>query len=86
MSFIRKISAYVLILGVLLACSLLIKNDTYATAGVNQQINFQGRLYNSQGTIAADGYYNLEFKIYQDGDGLSVGNTTGTPAGSLKWT
>ena len=49
-------------------------------------MNFQGRLLNAQGATVADGYYNLEFKIYQDGDGQSVGNTTGTPVGELKWT
>lgn len=57
-----------------------------ASSGINQQINFQGRLLNAQGAVVADGYYNIEFKIYQDGDGQSVGDTTGTPAGSLKWT
>ena len=31
-------------------------------------------------------YYNIEFKIYQDGDGLTAGDTTGAPAGTLKWT
>lgn len=49
-------------------------------------MNFQGRLYNAQGATVPDGYYNIQFKIYQDGDGQSVGNTTGTPAGTLKWT
>jgi hypothetical protein len=57
-----------------------------AAAGVNQQMNFQGRLLNAQGAVVPDGYYNMEFKIYQDGDGQSVGDTTGSPAGSLKWT
>jgi hypothetical protein len=57
-----------------------------AAAGINQQLNFQGRLLNSQGATVPDGFYNIQFKIYQDGDGQSVGNTTGSPAGSLKWT
>jgi len=57
-----------------------------AVAGINEQINFQGRLFNAQGAVVPDGYYNIQFKIYQDGDGLTAGNTTGTPAGSLKWT
>jgi hypothetical protein len=59
---------------------------TEAASGVNQTINFQGRLLNSQGATVPDGFYNIQFKIYQDGDGQSVGNTTGSPAGSLKWT
>jgi hypothetical protein len=57
-----------------------------AAAGINKTINFQGRLLNAQGATVADGYYNIQFKIYQDGDGQSVGNTTGSPAGTLKWT
>ncbi len=57
-----------------------------ATAGSNQQINFQGRLLNSQGATVPDGLYNIEFKIYQDGDGQTAGDATGAPAGSLKWT
>lgn len=57
-----------------------------AASGINEQINFQGRLLNSQGAVVPDGYYNIEFKIYQDGDGQSAGNTTGSPSGTLKWT
>lgn len=57
-----------------------------AAPGINKTINFQGRLFNSAGAVVADGYYNVQFKIYQDGDGQSVGNTTGSPAGTLKWT
>lgn len=57
-----------------------------AVVGTNEQINFQGRLFNAQGAVVPDGYYNIQFKIYQDGDGQSTGNTTGLPAGTLKWT
>lgn len=57
-----------------------------AATGINQQLNFQGRLLNSAGATVPDGVYNVEFKIYQDGDGQSVGDTTGSPAGTLKWT
>ncbi|HEX5797524.1 MAG TPA: hypothetical protein VFX86_03990 [Candidatus Saccharimonadales bacterium] len=49
-------------------------------------MNFQGRLLNAQGATVPDGFYNIQFKIYQDGDGQTAGNTTGTPAGALKWT
>ncbi len=58
----------------------------YAATGINKTINFQGRLYNAQGATVPDGYYNVQFKIYQDGDGQSAGNSTGSPAGTLKWT
>ena len=57
-------------------------NTASATAGINERINFQGRLFNTQGASVADGYYNVQFKIYQDGTGQAVGN----PGGSLKWT
>jgi hypothetical protein len=57
-----------------------------AAAGINQQLNFQGRLLDSTGATVSDGVYNIEFKIYQDGDGQSVADATGSPAGVLKWT
>lgn len=53
-----------------------------AATGINQQINFQGRLYNTQGATVPDGNYNVQFKIYQDGTGTTAGNNGGT----LKWT
>ena len=57
-----------------------------AATGINQTIEFQGRLLNTQGATVADGYYNIEFKIYENGDGQSAGDTTGSPAGTLLWT
>ena len=60
--------------------------NSYAVAGINEQINFQGRLYSNTGGGIADGNYNLQFKIYQDGDGQSVNNATGSPSGTLLWT
>lgn len=53
-----------------------------AVVGTNEQINFQGRLFNAQGAVVPDGFYNIEFKIYQDGAGTAVGN----PGGTLEWT
>lgn len=82
----RNLLIYVLLVGTAIVCALFTPENAQATAGINQQINFQGRLLNSSGAVVPDGYYNLQFKIYQDGDGQSVGNTTGSPAGSLKWT
>lgn len=57
-----------------------------AATGVNQNLNFQARLLNNSGGVVPDGYYNIQFKIYQDGDGLQSDNTGGSPAGDLKWT
>ena len=74
-----------LFLGAFFAFSGLSKPVEAAT-GVNQTINFQGRLLNSQGAVVPDGFYNIEFKIYQDGDGQTAADATGSPSGSLKWT
>jgi hypothetical protein len=82
----RKLFPFLLVLGVLCALIFLPHTPAHATTGINQQINFQGRLLNTAGATVPDGYYNVQFKIYQDGDGLTAGDTTGSPAGSLKWT
>lgn len=83
--FWHKSFAYVLSLGVLLVSLAFLSVPANASPGINQQLNFQGRLFNSQGATVADGYYNIEFKIYQDGDGQSI-ETTGSPLGSPEWT
>lgn len=83
---VRKIVPYAFLLGVFLFTFLISNAPATAVTGVNQQINFQGRLYNSQGAIVPDGNYNIQFRIYQDGNGLLAGNTGGSPAGSLMWT
>lgn len=83
----HRLVAYCLPVGILGVLVILLHvTPARAAAGINQEVNFQGRLLNSQGAIVPDGFYNIEFKIYQDGDGQSVGDTTGTPAGALKWT
>jgi hypothetical protein len=53
-----------------------------AAAGINSALNFQGRLLNSAGAVVADGSYNMQFKLYQDGPGNVAGDTGGT----LMWT
>lgn len=62
--------------------TLLLSTTTHAVAGVNQTLSFQGRLQSNTGAIVPDGFYNMQFKIYQDGDGTTAGDTGGT----LKWT
>src|SRR3990167_24629 len=52
-----------------------------AAAGINEQLNFQGRLLDSTGAVVADGNYNMQFKIYQDGNGILGGGDE-----TLKWT
>lgn len=85
-TLLRRI-LYALCLGIAIAiASFSTGRPVQAAAGVNGQINFQGRLLNGQGATVPDGYYNVQFKIYQDGDGQTANNATGSPAGSLEWT
>ncbi|MGB4761884.1 MAG: hypothetical protein WBP12_00840 [Candidatus Saccharimonas sp.] len=78
------------IAGLIVLCVALITTLFFSTAaraeeGINQTISFQGRLLNSAGSTVPDGYYNIQFKLYQGGNGTTAGNASGTPAGSLKW-
>ena len=56
-----------------------------AAVGINQQINFQGRLLTASGAVVPDGVYNMRFKIYQDGTGC-VSTGSSPCGGTLKWT
>ncbi|MGB3023221.1 MAG: hypothetical protein WBB39_00235 [Candidatus Saccharimonadales bacterium] len=78
----RRLIAVVFVLGTLIANVLFSHDTVHAATGINQQLNFQGRLYNAAGATVPDGYYNIQFKIYQDGTGTASGN----PGGTLKWT
>ena len=62
--------------------SLFLSTSVKAAPGINEQFNFQGRLLNSAGAAVPDGFYNIQFKIYQDGTGQAAGN----PGGTLMWT
>jgi hypothetical protein len=54
-------------------------NKVGASAGINSQLSFEGKIVQTGGTNIADGTYNMEFKIYQDGNNAGSGST-------LKWT
>lgn len=56
-----------------------------AAPGINKQINFQGKLVNTNGTNIANGTYNLEFKIYTGGTGCVSGGSSPC-GGTLAWT
>lgn len=75
-----KVSVLALIVGLFVVSANI--PPAHAATGINQQINFQGRLLNTQGAAVADGNYNIQFKIYQDGAGTAANN----PGGTLKWT
>ena len=53
-----------------------------AAPSTNRTINFQGRLLTNTGAVVADGYYNMQFKIYEGGAGTAINN----PGVTLKWT
>lgn len=85
----RVLATFAAVLGLLtIVASISAFDSRQATAapGINATINFQGRLLNAQGAVAPDGNYNVQFKIYRDGDGQSANNATGSPAGALLWT
>ena len=59
--FFRKVWRVALLLGTfVIGANTLFVAPVSAATGINQQLNFQGRLLNSQGAVVADGYYNVE--------------------------
>jgi len=72
----------ILLLCIALITTLFLNVVAHAAPGVNQTIGFQGRLLDANGDIVPNGYYNIQFKIYQDGAGTAANN----PGGTLKWT
>lgn len=80
----RVLLRYVAILMVVIALftTLIFPRTATAADGINKTLNFQGRLLNSSGGVVPDGYYNIQFKIYEGGSGAAAGN----PDGTLAWT
>ena len=70
---------------VALTTTLMLSVVSHAATGVNKTLSFQGRLLNSSGGVVADGHYNIQFKIYQDGTGTLANNSDGG-GGTNKWT
>lgn len=62
--------------------TLIFADLPVAAVNTNKVINFQGRLQTAAGAVVPDGYYNMQFKIYQGGAGAAVNN----PGGSHVWT
>lgn len=75
-------TAGLLALCVALTTTLMLSVVSRAAPGVNKTLSFQGRLLNASGGIVADGHYNIQFKIYQDGSGTLASD----PSRTLKWT
>lgn len=55
--------------------------NIHNSVGINEQVNYQGRLLTNTGAVVPDGTYNMEFKVYEDGDGVLGGGDE-----TLKWT
>ncbi len=82
----RNFSSRLLLLAtglIFILCALFVGklNIASAATGTNEKINYQARLLTSTGAVVPDGSYNIEFKIYQDGDGVLGGGDE-----TLKWT
>lgn len=61
------------------------RGKSFNSAGINEQLNFQARLLDDTGAVVPDGFYNLRFKVYQDGDGCVVSGSSPC-GGTLEWT
>jgi hypothetical protein len=74
------------VLGVLVSMVVAVQPaPAVAATGINKQINFQGKLVNTNGTNIPDGTYNMEFKLYTGGTGC-VSSGSAPCGGSLQWT
>ncbi len=49
--------------------ALRLQTKVFATTGINQTINFQGKVVNKDGTNVADGQYTFVFKLYDASSG-----------------
>ncbi len=70
-----KFRIVTVLLFVVLGLSTFVLSSPVNAIAANNTINFQARLENSTGSIASDGYYNVEFKLYN-----------ASTAGTLEWT
>ncbi len=65
-------------LWILLILTVFLKpSDVRAATGINKQINFQGKVVNTDGTNVTDGSYSFTFKIY---------NSSTCPGSGALWT
>jgi len=61
-----KLFSFVAVLALLVVGAVSVANPkaTYATAGINQELSFEGKIVSSTGTNITDGNYNTEFVVY----------------------
>ena len=78
---VRVLIAVIILSVITVVGAYFYQSKATAAAGVNEQINYQGRLLTNTGAVVPDGNYNIEFKIYQDGNGVLGGGDE-----TLLWT
>ena len=64
-----KVTAATILLIVTSVLYLASQSQVFATAGINQTINFQGKVVNSDGTNVTDGNYDFVFRLYKASSG-----------------
>ena len=73
--------AMLLMVAVAITTTVFFTNAAHAEKATSQVLGFQGRLLDADGANVPDGYYNVQFKIYQGGTGKKPHN----PNGTLVW-
>jgi len=80
-----QISGSIFGLGSVSISELFAIPTAHAAEGINQAINYQGKLMDSTGNPVADGNYNIKFTLYSAGIGgtqlWTASSTNGLPAG-----
>lgn len=69
--FNSKFKIYLLVLSFAI-CVLSFAPKVFGASGINKQINFQGKLTNSDGTNVADNTYTVVFSLYNSSSGGSA--------------
>lgn len=73
-----------LLVGATLVTQVITRSEQ-ATAATNETINFQARLLTASGSVVQDGYYNVEFKLYDTSSGgTSLWTETRTAADKVR--
>ncbi len=80
-----NLSVALTLVGLIGVAALFTALPARAAAGINPQVNFQGRLLNAAGAVVPDGAYNLEFKLYTGGTGC-VSSGSSPCGGTNVWT
>lgn len=76
---LSKKFALILFVLLMILSSFWLNDQAKAATGINQQINFQGKVVNTDGTNVADGDYDFEFKLYTvDTAGTAIWTETRT--------